>query len=443
MLCVTSAFYAFFNTSALHNNISQGFPDVTVGGGVVTGTWITGLIFGFSSAMLGVSGFESSSQFVEEQEDGVFVMTLRNMQWGVAAFNPVISLLSLSVLQMDEIIAYEQSMLAIMAKRVGHWTGNVLGLEEWGNLGDLMRLWVSLDAFIVLSGAVLTAYVGINGLISRMAQDRCLPQIMLQKNKWRGTYHYIIFGYFLLAASQVLLLKGDITTLSGVYTFSFLGVMMLFSAGTVLLKFKRPSLPREVTVSYPTVFFAMSMVLMAFVVNMLSKPEILSYFSIYFLAVGFVVFLVFQRVRFLRILLRLLSPVCPSSLMESLKVQINEIQDVPYVFFCKYDDLYVINKAILYVRDNEQTQRLLVVHVTMDPEHLSIKNLSNHIEMFDAVYPKIKISLLTVTGEFSPGMIEWLSRELGVLKNKMFITCIDSVFKYKIQHLGGVRVITQ
>lgn len=28
------------------------------------------------------------------------------------------------------------------------------------------------------------------------------------------------------------------------------------------------------------------------------------------------------------------------------------------------------------------------------------------------------------------------------LQNKCFITCIDSVFKYKIQELGGVRVIT-
>lgn len=36
------------------------------------------------------------------------------------------------------------------------------------------------------------------------------------------------------------------------YTFSFLGVMTLFSVGTILLKFKRPSLPREVTVSYGT-----------------------------------------------------------------------------------------------------------------------------------------------------------------------------------------------
>lgn len=49
--------------------------------------------------------------------------------------------------------------------------------------------------------------------------------------------------------------QGDITTLSGVYTFAFLGVMTLFSIGTILLKFKRPSLPREVTVSYGTTLF--------------------------------------------------------------------------------------------------------------------------------------------------------------------------------------------
>lgn len=53
---------------------------MTVGGSTVAGTWYTAVLFGVSSAMLGVSGFESSSQFVEEQAAGVFVKTLRNMQ---------------------------------------------------------------------------------------------------------------------------------------------------------------------------------------------------------------------------------------------------------------------------------------------------------------------------------------------------------------------------
>ena len=39
------------------------------------------LFFGFSTAMLGVSGFETSANFVEEKKSGVFPKTLRNM-WG-------------------------------------------------------------------------------------------------------------------------------------------------------------------------------------------------------------------------------------------------------------------------------------------------------------------------------------------------------------------------
>jgi hypothetical protein len=61
----------------LQENIQRDFPDVQVGGSVVHGTWATALLFGVSSAMLGVSGFESSSQFVEEQATGVFVKTLK------------------------------------------------------------------------------------------------------------------------------------------------------------------------------------------------------------------------------------------------------------------------------------------------------------------------------------------------------------------------------
>lgn len=80
-------------------------------------------------------------------------------------------------------------MLATMARRVGHWIGEQFSLEPSSsiNLGELFSLWVSLDAFVVLSGAVLTAYVGITGLMARMAKDRCLPQIMLAKVRFEPT----------------------------------------------------------------------------------------------------------------------------------------------------------------------------------------------------------------------------------------------------------------
>ncbi|CAN0154970.1 unnamed protein product, partial [Phaeothamnion confervicola] len=183
------------------------FPDILVGGDVVPGSWLTALLFGVSSAMLGVSGFESSSQFVEEQGPGVFVATLRNMWMGVAVFNPSICLLSFCVLPIDEIGAHQHAMLALVARRVGFWFEvNFWGGEKTAEISNLalwLEAWVSLDAFVVLSGAVLTAYVGITGLIRRMAKDRCLPQFLLSTNRWRGTNHNIIFGFFALATSQV------------------------------------------------------------------------------------------------------------------------------------------------------------------------------------------------------------------------------------------------
>lgn len=54
--------------------------------------------------------------------------------------------------------------------------------------------------------------------------------------------------------------------MAGVYTFAFLGVMTLFSVGTILLKFKRPSLPREVTVGYGTTLVGLSFVSYYFLV---------------------------------------------------------------------------------------------------------------------------------------------------------------------------------
>ena len=44
------------------------------------------IIYGFSSAMLGITGFETTSNFVEQQEKGVFAKTLRNMIWSALCF---------------------------------------------------------------------------------------------------------------------------------------------------------------------------------------------------------------------------------------------------------------------------------------------------------------------------------------------------------------------
>ena len=151
------------------------------------------LFFGFAVALLGISGFESSANFVEEQKPGVFPKTLRNMWVAVSFFNPAMAFLALALIPVATIQAdgkMQTALLAEMAKVAG----------GGGGFGALLSSIVSIDAVLVLSGAVLTSFVGVNGLVNRMTLDRCLPQFLLKTNK-RGTTHRILIAFFLMSAS--------------------------------------------------------------------------------------------------------------------------------------------------------------------------------------------------------------------------------------------------
>ncbi|HVZ58709.1 MAG TPA: APC family permease, partial [Patescibacteria group bacterium] len=148
------------------------------------GIWLA-LFLGFSASLLGVSGFESSANFVEEQQPGVFRKTLRNMLIGVAIFNPLIAALVLGVSPLTQIMASKDYLLANEALIVG---------------GRVFQYIVATDAFLVLAGAVLTSFVGVSGLIYRMASDACLPGVLTKRNK-AGSYPLIIIIFFVLCIS--------------------------------------------------------------------------------------------------------------------------------------------------------------------------------------------------------------------------------------------------
>ena len=97
---------------------------------------------------------------------GVFPKTLRNMWGAVAVFNPLIALLALGLLPLATIQEVPRDLLAQMGTL---------------SFGRSLGWWVSLDAVLVLSGAVLTSYVGVTGLVRRMSLDRCLPQTLADR----------------------------------------------------------------------------------------------------------------------------------------------------------------------------------------------------------------------------------------------------------------------
>lgn len=397
------------------------------------------LVFGFAAGLLGISGFESSANFIEEQKDGVFPKTLRNMWIAVAVFNPLISLLAMCTMPLADSWRIVDGVAEPRPDFLAHM-GTI-------SAGNWLATLVSIDAVLVLSGAVLTAYVGVTGLVRRMALDRCLPQFLLTENKLRGTNHWIIIGFFALCCSIVAITttKGELNIgiLAGVYTISFLAVMALFATGNMLLKVKRRRLPRRVRASWPAVVVALLAVLVGLAANaLLDYPHLvrLRVFAVYFSVSVLVVALTLARAHILRALLAVVKSVV-TPLDRVLKRKLDEVNDLQVVFFTKGDNRANLNRAALYVMQNEQTRLLRVVHVYQDEGEIDETHLAEQLRTIDELYPELRIDLVLVKGKFGPTLIEQLSERLNIPKNYMFIGTPGDRFPHNIAELGGVRLI--
>ena len=388
------------------------------------------LFFGFAAAMLGISGFESSANFVEEQSDGVFPKTLRNMWVVVSVFNPLMAFLALAIIAIPDVQTNQEALLSFMGGRVG---------------GNWLSTLISIDAALVLSGAVLTSYVGVSGLLERMTLDRILPQFLLKKNN-RGSSYRIMIMFFLMCISILMITKGELGALAGVYTISFLLVMTLFGFGNILLKLRRSKLPRPIKASPIAIILAIIAVITAIVGNAIMNPPYLGVFLEYFIPTFLFVLVMLNRTKLLRAILELIKylfePVQKGvrKINRNILRLIEDINSQEFVFFTKDDEVATLNKVMLYISKNEHTKKLKVVSVIEEGETIS-ERLKSDIEVLDREYPEVKIEFIALEGTFGPELIKQLSIQWKIPINFMFIGSPGNKFPYKIEQLGGVRLI--
>lgn len=307
------------------------------------------IFFGFAASMLGVSGFESSANFVEQQADGIFPKTLKNMWSIVSIVNPLMALFALALfalpaLQSDD---FQNTLLIQMGEHVG---------------GQWMGVLIAVDAVLVLSGAVLTSFIGVTGLLERMTLDRILPQYFLKKNKKNSSYRIIIM-FFLLSISVLLITQGNVKLLAGVYTISFLSVMALFGIGNILLKIKRDKLPRPEKATWLAVFIAIIAVAFALLGNLLmlpkeGMPSNLEVFLPYFLISMAFIYMMLNRILILKSILGVIK-----YFNNQIISTINSIVKQEFVFFTKGDHLANLNRVMLYIKQNEHTKKIKIVTV--------------------------------------------------------------------------------
>ncbi|MBG44667.1 MAG: amino acid permease [Aequorivita sp.] len=421
LLCSFCVYYLFHN----------GFDTLVANFKMPVGGSITmALFFGFSAAMLGISGFESSANYVEEQQAGVFPKTLRNMWIVVSIFNPLIAFLALGLLPQEVVNNNQDALLSFLGKTSG---------------GPWLSFLIGIDAALVLSGAVLTSYVGVGGLMERMALDRVLPSFLLKRNKKKSPYLIFIL-FFTLCTSILLVTHGDLPSLAGVYTIAFLSVMVLFGIGNLLLKFNRRNLPRPERASYLAVFIAIVSVIAALLGNIFLNPEFLITFFEYLVPTLFVVFFMLYHHYILKTVLRFIEYAAPDNnkfFKNWKKITTKKLQQLTgkqFVFFTNNDNVETLNKVMQYIKHNEPTKRLKIVAV-LDEGVKVANNLKNDINVLDRMYPEIKIQFVEEPGIFGPEKINELSKRWKIPINFMFIGAPGEQFPYRVQQLGEVRVI--
>lgn len=100
----------------------------------------------------------------------------------------------------------------------------------------------------------------------------------------------------------------------------------------------------------------------------------------------------------------------------------------------------MLNKAILYVQENEITRKLKIVTIVNEDRQVT-DAFMNDFNALDRAYPEIKLEYVQIAGTFGPEMINKLCEQWKIPTNFMFISSPGNRFTYRLADLHGVRLI--
>lgn len=393
------------------------------------GGFLPALYLAFSASLLGVSGFESSANFVEEQKRGVFRKTLRNMLIGVAIFNPLVALIALNSLPFSAIETARDFLLADVARAIG---------------GTALHVLVSVDAFLVLSGAVLTAYVGVSGLLHRMTNDGCMPSILRKENS-KGSFPRIVWLFFAFCSSILLITRGNLLSLAGVYAIAFLGVMSLFALGNLTLRKNRPDLKRTYHAPLLLVVLAFFATFFGVLGNIRIDDQNLAYFELYFIPVVLIVLFIIYQDRVLLFLVRITngSPKFQNTIVN----RFHGIIDGKFVVFVSNPQR--LGRILDYIFRNEVGRNIILVHChgknkadRVESEKTWKKiDLMLHSMKSLGIFSELNIEVEFFPEVFGPKAIALTVQRFGIAPNRIFVGSIHNSHHFDYDTLGGVRIV--
>jgi amino acid transporter len=206
--------------------------------GWLNGSWISHLTFiimfvGFGHSVLAMSGEETLAQVNRE----IAHPKLKNLEkTGLVIF--VYSLLFTSLVSFFAVMIIPDSIRP-------HYFGNLIGGisvflvgPEWAKL--TFHGFVVLVGVLILAGAQNTSIVGANGVLNRVSEDGVLTAAFQKPHPRFGTSYRIINMIVALQLITILLTRGNVFTLAGLYAFGVIWSFAMMSLAVLVLRHKEP-----------------------------------------------------------------------------------------------------------------------------------------------------------------------------------------------------------
>src|SRR5580698_10361707 len=206
--------------------------------GWLHGTWISHLTWiilfvGFGHSVLAMSGEETLAQVNREIEHP----KLKNLEkTGLVIF--IYSLLFTSL------VSFYAVMIIPDGVRHDYFANLIGGIAMYLVGPTVLKLifhaFVVLVGVLILAGAQNTSIVGANGVLNRVAEDGVLTDWFQKPQKKFGTSYRIINLIVGLQLLTIILSRGNVYVLAGLYAFGVIWSFALKSLAVLVLRFTEP-----------------------------------------------------------------------------------------------------------------------------------------------------------------------------------------------------------
>ena len=206
--------------------------------GWLLGTWaqkipLIMLLVGFGHSVLAMSGEESLAQVNREIEHP----KLKNLEkTGLVIF--------LYSLFFTSLVSFFAVMIIPDGQRSNYYA-NLIGGLAMNVVGPytvklVFQGFVVLVGALILSGAVNTAIVGANGVLSRMVEDGVLTTWFKKPQKKYGTSYRVINMIAGLQVLTIIASRGNVYLLASLYAFGVIWSFSFMSLAVLVLRYKLP-----------------------------------------------------------------------------------------------------------------------------------------------------------------------------------------------------------